>query len=177
MQNKPPKFLPSLYGGIVIATISTIPGLNLINCLCCAGILLGGMLSVFFYSRELRAEMSPLTAGDGILLGGLAGVIAAFLSLILRLVVYAMFGNIAEQLAYELLRRLMELSNLPSETWDIIEEALREALERGLTPFVLFIKLIQELFLFTIFGLLGGLIGYAIFKKKGPQIQPAVPNP
>ena len=121
--------------------------------------------------------MSPLTAGDGILLGGLAGVIAAFLSLILRLVVYAMFGNIAEQLAYDLIRWFMELSNVPSETWEILEDALREALERGLTPLVLFFKLMQELFLFTLFGLLGGLIGYAIFKKKGPQIQPAVPNP
>ncbi len=177
MLNKPPKFLPSLYGGIVIATISTIPGLNLINCFCCAGIICGGLVSVFFYSRELTGEMPPLTASDGILLGGLAGVIAAFLSLILHLVVYALFGNIAEQLAYDLLRRLMELSNAPAETWDIIEQALREALERGMTPFVLFFKLMQEVFLFTLFGILGGLLGYAIFKKKGPQIQPAAPGP
>ncbi len=177
MQNKPAKFLPSLYGGIVIATISSVPGLNLINCFCCAGIILGGLVSVFFYSRELTAEMPPLTAGDGVLLGGLAGVIATFLSLLLHLVLYALFGNIAEQLAYDLFQRILEFSNTPPETAELVERALREALEHGLTPFILIIHLVQNLFLYTLFGLLGGLLGYSVFKRSGPQIQSPSPIP
>ena len=177
MQNKPPKFLASLYGGIVIATISTIPGLNLINCLCCAGIILGGLFSVFYYGRQLTAEMPPLTAGDGILLGALSGVIAAFLSLILHLLVYALFGNIAERMIYELVRSILDFTNTPPEAVEMFEEMFRDALQRGFTPFVIFLRLVQDLFLFTLFGLLGGLIGYAIFKKGGQQIQPASPTP
>jgi hypothetical protein len=175
MQNKPQKFLPSLYGGIVIATISTIPGLNLINCFCCAGIMLGGIVAVYFYRRDLSAEMSPLTAGDGAALGALSGVLAAFLSLVLYLILYALFGNIAERLVYEIMRSILDSVDIPPEASEAIEEALREALERGLTPLVLFLRVVQELVLFTIFGIVGGLIGYAIFKRKGPQAQSAAP--
>jgi hypothetical protein len=176
MQNKPTKFLASLYGGLVIATISSVPGLNLINCLCCAGIMLGGLFAVFIYSRQLTSEMLPLTAGDGVLLGALSGVIAAFLSLFLHLIVYALFGNIAERIIYEIVRSILDATNVPAEVSQMFDEKFREALERGLTPLFLFFSLIQDLVLYTLFGLLGGLIGYAIFKKGGQQIQPAFPT-
>ena len=177
MQNKPPKFLASLYGGIVIATISSVPGLNLLNCFCCAGIILGGLFSVFLYSRQLTPEMPPLTAGDGVLLGGLSGVTASFLSLLLHLVVYSLFGNIAERIIYEIFHSFLDAARVPPEALQMFEDLFHEALERGLTPFVLFISLIQDLFIFTLFGLLGGLIGYTIFKKRGQQMQPASPTP
>jgi hypothetical protein len=177
MQTKPTKFLASLYGGIVIATISSVPGLNLINCFCCAGIMLGGLFAVFIYSRELTSDMLPLTAGDGVLLGALSGVTAAFLSLLLHLVVYALFGNIAERIIYEIARSILDATNVPPEASQMFDQMFREALERGLTPLVLFLSLIQDLVLYTLFGLLGGLIGYAIFKKGGQRIQPASPAP
>jgi len=176
MQNRPQKFLPSLYGGIVIATISSVPGLSLINCFCCAGVIAGGITAVYFYNKELTPEMLPLTAGDGVVLGGLAGIIAAFLSVLLHLAVYIMFGNIAARIAYEVFRSILETSNLPAEIADAVEEALRVALEQGLTPLLVFIQLAQDLFLFTLFGVVGGLIGYALFKRKGPQTQPAAPS-
>jgi hypothetical protein len=175
MQNKPTKFLASLYGGIVIATISSVPGLNLLNCLCCAGVMLGGLVAVFVYSRELTPETPPLSAGDGVQLGALSGVMAAFLSLILHLVVYALFGNIAERIIYELVHSILDATNVPPETIQMFEEIFHQALERGLTPLVVFFSLVQDLILFALFGLLGGLIGYAIFKKRGQQIQPAAP--
>jgi len=175
MQNKPTKFLASLYGGIVIATISSVPGLNLLNCLCCAGIMLGGLVAVFVYSRELTPEAPPLSASDAVQLGALSGVIAAFLSLLLHLVVYALFGNVAERIIYELVHSILDATNVPPETVQMFEEIFHEALERGLTPFVVFLSLVQDLILFTLFGFLGGLIGYAIFKKRGQQIQPISP--
>ena len=46
-----PKFLPALYGALVIAGIETVPGLNFINACCCAGILFGGFLRYFLHSR------------------------------------------------------------------------------------------------------------------------------
>lgn len=176
MQNRPQKFLPALYGGIVIATISSVPGLNLLNCLCCAGVIAGGLVAVYFYNRELTADMSPLTAGDGVLVGGLAGIIAAFLSLILHLGIYVLFGDIAQRIAYEVFRSIMESINLPAELADAIDEAILAALEQGLTPFIMVVQLAWDLFIFTIFGVVGGLIGYAIFKQKGPRVQPTPPS-
>jgi hypothetical protein len=175
MQNKPTKSLASLYGGIVIATISSVPGLNLINCLCCAGIMLGGLVAVFIYSRELTPEAPPLSASDGVQLGALSGVIAAFLSLILHLVVYALFGNIAERIIYDMLHSILDAANVPPESLQMFEELFHRALERGLTPLVAFFSLVQDLIIYTLFGLLGGLIGYALFKKGGQQTQPASP--
>lgn len=177
MQNKPTKVLASLYGGIVIATISSVPGLNLINCFCCAGIMLGGLFAVFIYSRQLTPETLPLTAGDGVLLGALSGVIAAFLSLLLHLVVYALFGNIAERIIYDIVRSILDAANVPAEISEMFDERFQEALERGLTPLFLFFSLIQNLVLYVLFGLFGGLIGYAIFKKGGQRIQPVSPAP
>lgn len=176
MQNRPQKFLPALYGGIAIATISNVPGLNLLNCFCCAGVIAGGLVAVYFYNRELTADMPPLTAGDGVLVGGLAGIIAAFLSLILYLGIYVLFGDITQRILYEVFRSIMESTDLPEELADAIDEAMQVALEQGLTPFVLFIRLGWDLFIFTIFGVVGGLIGYTIFKQKGPRVQPTPPS-
>ncbi len=176
MQGKPSKFLPSLYGGLIIATISSIPGLNFINCFCCAGIILGGLVSVFLYRQQMTPEMPPLTASDGLLLGALAGVIAAFLSLVLHLVVYALFGNIAEQIVYQLIRAILDVTDAPQDLSQLLKEKFQEALEYGLTPLVLFMSLIRDLFLFTLFGLLGGLLGYSFFKKPSQPIQPVAPS-
>ena len=45
MNPKPDKIIPALYGGIIMALVSTIPFVSFINCLCCAGIMLGGLLA------------------------------------------------------------------------------------------------------------------------------------
>jgi len=45
--------------------ISGIPFLNFVNCCCCAGVLFGGFMAVFFYSKELKAGMAPLESSDG----------------------------------------------------------------------------------------------------------------
>ena len=66
MKEKPGMLMPALYGGIIMAVISTVPGLSLINCLCCAGVLLGGFMAVFFYKKELMPDMPPMTSSDGI---------------------------------------------------------------------------------------------------------------
>jgi hypothetical protein len=176
MQAKPSIFLPSLYGGIVIATISNVPGLNFLNCFCCAGVIFGGLAAVFFYSKELTPEMPPLKASDGVLLGALAGVVAAFLSLLLHLVIFSLFGNIAEQILYQLIHAILEAAEAPPDVAQLLEDKFQEALEQGLTPLVLFLSLIRDLFLFTLFGLLGGLLGYTFFKKPVPPVQPAAPS-
>ncbi len=51
MPEKPSKLMPALYGGVIMGLISGIPFLNLVNCLCCAGVMLGGFMAVFFTRR------------------------------------------------------------------------------------------------------------------------------
>src|SRR5690242_5350672 len=98
MNPKPDKFMPALYGGIIMALISNIPVVNFINCFCCAGILLGGFLAVFFYQKNLTPGSPPLEANDCMLIGLLAGIVGAFVGSFMYLAVTAMFGNIMGEL-------------------------------------------------------------------------------
>ncbi len=42
MQNQPSKLMPAVWGGVLIGVISGVPGLRLINCMCCLGVVGGG---------------------------------------------------------------------------------------------------------------------------------------
>ena len=174
MNPKPDKFIPALYGGIIMAVISATPFLNLINCLCCAGLLFGGIMGVFFYKNNFTPDTPPFSAGDCMAVGALAGVVSAFIGTGLSLVFLSIFGNVMGEFIIEALRN----SNLsfPEGTFDEIERIFRS----GGSIFFAFVELMQSLVLDTLFGLLGGLIGYSIFKSKqsasgGPL--PPMPQP
>ena len=83
MNPKPDKFMPALYGGIIMALVSSIPFISFINCFCCAGIILGGFLAVFFYKNNMTPESPPLNAGDSMVVGLLSGFIGAVIGSIL----------------------------------------------------------------------------------------------
>jgi hypothetical protein len=73
-------FLSGLVGALVMVVLSNVPFLNLINCLICAGLWLGGMAAVWFYRRQTG---QTVTGGQGALLGVVAGVIGAIISSII----------------------------------------------------------------------------------------------
>ena len=160
MQPIPDKKIPALYGGIIMGLISAIPFLNIVNCLCCAGIMLGGFLAVMFYKNNFTPDTPPFTAGDCMAVGALAGVVGAFVDTILSLLFIALFGNVAQEFILNLIQN-MNLQ-IPEEVMRQIEESLRE--EMG--GFRIIKNFFLGLVINTLFGLLGGLIGYSIFKPK-----------
>ena len=78
--------LAGVVGGLVMVVLSSVPVLNLINCLLCAGIWLGGMAAVWFYRRQTG---QLLTAGQGAIIGVVAGVVGAVVGAIVSSVVGA----------------------------------------------------------------------------------------
>ncbi len=161
MRPKPDKLMPSLYGGLIIAGISAIPGLNLLNCLCCAGVMLGGFLAVFFFREELTPDMDPLTMNDCLRLGIMAGLIAAVAGTIINAVVMMVFGNVA----IEMMMRIVDSANvqLPPELQSAVEQSMRE----HVSFFGLLTSLLINLVVDTLFALVGGLIAWSVFKPKG----------
>jgi len=170
MNPRPDKLIPALYGGIIMALISSIPFLSLINCLCCAGVMLGGFLAVFFYKDNFTQDTPPFTSGDCMAVGALSGVFGAILGTMLSIFFVKLFGNVMGQFIVEMFHNLNV--DLPSEAW----QAMEESLNSPLTLFAAMLQLFGSLAIDAIFGLLGGLIGYSIYKPKG-RVMPSPPMP
>jgi len=151
MNSKPDKLVPAVIGGAIIGVVSSIPILNFVNCFCCAGIIVGGFFAVYFYNKNLVD--TPLSYNDGALLGLLAGIFGLVISTILEQIIGINSAEMIEQ--------MMEYAeDIPPET----EEFLRGLLENKQGFFML--ELAMGLVINAVFGLLGGIIGVAVLKKK-----------
>ena len=159
--------MPALYGGIIMAIISAVPGLNLLNCLCCAGVLLGGFMAVFFYKKELMPDMPPLASSDGIQLGALAGVFGGIVGSLLSIIIMRLIGNVSGEMILKFMESFRE--RMPAEAWDQMAESIREGRISALNMFF-------GIIIDVIFGLLGGLIGYSVFKSKQPMMNVTPPS-
>lgn len=161
MNPKPDKLMPSLYGGLLIATLWAVPGLNLINCLCCAGVLLGGFLSVLLYQKDFTQETEPMIKNDCIQLGIYSGLIASVAAVIIQVIVTLVFGDVA----VEMMMRLVERMNveMPAEFYALIEQAKEEEPNLFGSILAVFFYIVPN----TLFSVLGALIGWNVFKPKG----------
>ena len=90
----PSKFTPVLVGAAVMSIIAIVPGLNFLNLLCCAGIMLGGVAGTLYYNRELKKSGGELQFKDGAAIGVLAGFISAIIVVVLHNA--AFYGNEAK---------------------------------------------------------------------------------
>ncbi len=152
--------MPSLYGGLLIATIWSVPGLNFINCVCCAGVLLGGFLAVILYQKDITPEMEQLTREDCTNLGVFTGIIASIAGMIIQFVIQLVFGDIAIDMMMKLAERMQV--DLPPEIYQMIEEAKQEGPNLFGSILAMFVTIIPN----TLFAFLGALIGWNVFKPK-----------
>jgi hypothetical protein len=162
MQNQPGKFLPALWGGVLIGVISGVPGLNLINCACCFGVISGGILSAYLY-RQSMPPTQTMISGDGAALGLLAGVFGAIIASILDAILGAA--------AFEMLYRMSDFLDSP-ELDEVFQRFGPIALARG----IFVIGFLFKLVFYCIFGLLGGILGVTFFGKARQQTQEQAPG-
>ena len=166
MENTPSKLIPALIGGCVMGVLSTIPIINMGNCLCCMWILLGGAVGVYFYQRDFPPG-STFTSGDGAIVGLLSGIFGALFSTFLGYFFMAIGDfNPAKDILEGLLESRGDLS--PE-----VEELLEDLQDSGfISPFFVFIGFFFNLIIDALFGTIGGVIGAAIFgKRKQAQAQ------
>lgn len=153
---------PALLGGVFIGVMSALPVINMGNCCCCLWIVAGGALAVY-----LRQQNSPfaLPASEGALLGLLAGLIGGVIGAVLSIPIQMMFGP----MQVEWMTRIFESNqDLPPEA----REMMRRMAESAGT--VALAGIVMNVVISVIFGMLGGLLGIAIFKKNAPPPPPAV---
>jgi NADPH-dependent curcumin reductase CurA len=134
--------IASLAGGLISALLSNIPFVNWVNCLCCAGLWMGGILAVWVY-RQVAGSVTPV---QGLVVGAAAGLVAGVCGFFVGLIgiagMQAMIANLQNQLPREVSNPQL-ISGIGSMLFNVIGIGV-------------------DIF----FGAVGGLIGGLIFQKK-----------
>ena len=168
---QPSKIQPAVIGGVVLGVLSSIPFVNLGNCLCCLWVIGGGALAANFY---IKKSPEPVSVGEGALVGLLAGligtVIVLFVGLPLALLTGPLMQNMIVQLYEQVspeLARAMQTELAKQADMSIGEKLLQ------MLPFQL-LNLVITVAMATV----GGVIGVSLFEKRKAQAGlPPVPPP
>jgi len=158
-----------------MGVLSALPFIKLGNCACCLWVVAGGVVAAYLLQQN---QSAPITAGDGALVGLLAGLIGA----VVASVVSIPFDYLIAPFQRQMLERIIDMSgNMPPE--------FRDAMTRysgGDAPMAIVVagKIFSLMFLMcigAIFSTVGGLLGTAIFKKQTPpgtiDVTPVPPPP
>ncbi len=198
MQDKPSKQRPVLFAGLVIGAISGVPGLNLINCCCCAGIIFGGALAYYLNIQEYRGLAVPddpqfkvwigtipvdlriaPEASDALILGILSGIVGALVATLIKVTIMLVLGPLEGELVRKLWEKLAAYverqGSVPSGSFDQLKEQLEKSIEDSRRFGGILRELFFSLIIYPIFSMLGGLIGYGLFGRKS-MTQPANPS-
>ena len=143
---------PALLGGLFIGVLSTMPIISMGNACCCLWVISGGVLAAYLLQQN---QPEPITGADGALIGLMAGIAGAFIGAILMIPVEIWFGPIQR----EWLERIMQgQADMPPQ--------FMEMLNRPMSAATVVADLIFRLVTYVIFGMLGGVLGVAIFRRK-----------
>lgn len=156
------KLKPALIGGVVLGILSVIPFVSAANLCCCLWAILGGMLATFLYVKN---SPTPASAGDGAILGALAGVVGGAISFVLGVPISYAMGPTMRNIMLGLLENMdPQQAEMMRRSMEGTGEALGPLILQGFVVAVL-------LFLFAI---VGGLLGIPIFEKRkaGPTPPP-----
>lgn len=151
---------PALFGGLFIGVLSALPFINAANCCCCLWVVAGGVLAAY-----LRQQGSPyaIPASEGALVGLMAGFVGGIVFIIVSIPMQALTGPMQARF----IEGMMSANpDIPPELRDMMERASTgNALRAASFVFTIIVD--------VIFGMLGGLLGVAMFKKNAPPPPPA----
>jgi len=159
------KFQPALLGGLLLGVLSALPIVGAGNCCCCLWVISGGVTAAYLLQK---GQPAPIDAGDGALVGLLAGVIGVVVWQLLAIPVTLLMGPFQAQL----MERLLSNAELPENVRPLFE-TLRQGAGFSVAGFIVgaFFTLVVGI----VFSTVGGLIGAALFRTKLPPVPPIPP--
>jgi hypothetical protein len=155
---------PALFGGLFIGVLSALPIVNMGNCCCCLWVVAGGALAVY-----LRQQNTPfaVNSSEGALMGLLAGLIGGVIAAVISVPLMMMMGPYQQRIIEQILN---SRADIPEESRDMIERMMRRSAGFGAIAFVM--GLVWHVVVGAVFGMVGGLLGVAMFKKNLPPPPP-----
>lgn len=157
------KLKPALIGGVVLGILSVIPFVNFANACCCLWAILGGLLATHLY---VKSSPTPINAGDGAIVGALAGLIGAVIAFVLGVPIDIAMGPTMRNLIVDL------VANIDPQQADMLRRQF-EASGTAIAPIIIQ-GLIASVMLF-LFATIGGLLGVPIFEKRKGGAPPPPP--
>jgi hypothetical protein len=143
-------FLSALIAGVITALLGNLPLVNIINCLLCIWVWVGGITAILLY-RRFQPGGPGLTTGEAIGLGALTGLIGA----IVGVLVYLLTASLSAPLFEGMMRTFQVEGEMPMLT-GMPAGTLGSAI----------IFLVFDLILYPIFAALGALITAKMIWKK-----------
>jgi hypothetical protein len=159
------KSQPALYGGLLLGVLSALPLINLGNVCCCLWVVCGGVVAAYVLQAN---QPTPITPGDGAVVGLMAGAIGSVVQLLVSIPVGLLVGPVQRRMVE---RFLQNASDMPENMRPMVD-ALRHG---GLSVVGAILGFFVFLCIAVVFSTIGGLIGAAIFKKTPPTLPPDLP--
>jgi len=150
------RHVPALLGGLFIGVLSSLP---VVSACCCLWAVCGGMLTAYLQQQNTP---EPLETADAVLAGLLAGVIGAVLASAAFLVLASLGGTSFEEIMRE---AFAQNSELPDEWRDRV---MNFVTGRNIALLIFVINVPM----YSVFSMLGSLLGVAFFRKKLPPQPP-----
>jgi hypothetical protein len=155
---------PALLGGVFIGVLSALPFISAANCCCCLWVVAGGVLSVYLRQQNSPVAIQP---SEGALMGLIAGAIGGIIAAVLGYAVALMMGPWQN----DFMQRILEANQ---DTPPEVRQMMERMMSGGAMGAVAVMGMLVNVVVYSVFGLLGGLLGTVIFKKNTPPMAPTV---
>lgn len=162
---QPNRMIPIVYGTFAMTMISVLPIINFVNLFFCSGIIIGGIVGVFVYNKQLIGTDIKLTSKDGVMIGILCGILSAILvsSINFLFMIMSKHNPVDETM------KLLNDFTLPPEVAAQMNKFSDEFNKYGFSPTISIVSLFSNLVIYPLFGMIGAMLGIAILKKRNKK--------
>lgn len=161
---QPNRLAPVIYGTITITLLAIVPFISLIQFVCCANAILGGVIAVNVYNKELTNLGMGLQYKDGVIMSVLSGILSSILVTGINIIIMLLSSeNPITQMSV-----MLEQMNQPvtPQINDILQHFSNEFAKYGFSPTISIIMLISTMILYSGFASLGAVLTISIINKK-----------
>ena len=162
--DQPSKFTPIIISTAVMTLISVFPILNIVNLLCCAGIIIGAFSGTAFYAKQLSGSGSIIQFKDGAAIGLFSGILSALLVTVFNTLITMLTSQNPIPELYKIIDQFGY--TIPPEAEKLLKRVSDEYNKHGFSITITIINLVADLLFFPLFGFLGGILASSVFSKR-----------
>jgi len=160
------KLSPAIVCGFGAAVLGTIPGVKSLGC--CLLLPASTVLGLYFYLK-ITSFSKSITPKTALFIGLITGLSSAFFSGFFDIIITYIFHS--NDLVYslpqvEILLSSYNLGDIGKQTIDLMRNMSKEISTTGFSLLYSMYLLTSNIFVDSIFGMIGGLLGMSIFNKK-----------